>query len=77
MSQKSHQRRSHEKKHPQPDSHRARQKSKQKWMTRVVVLLMLAAMLMYVLSDDESMPPQDLEAPSDSMKAPQRAVPAD
>ncbi len=46
--------------HGHKQQHRARAKSKaihKNWMTWVVLGLMLAAMLMYVLSDDESLQP--------------------
>ena len=32
------------------------------WKTWVVIILMLAAMLMYVVSDDEALPPGDPDA---------------
>lgn len=35
--------------------------SRKKTMTWIAIFLMIAAMAMYVLSDDESLPPQDLE----------------
>lgn len=77
MSQKRKHHGARKKVHPSSTPHRSHRRSRQKWTTWVVVFLMLAAMLMYVLSDDESMPPQDLSAPEDSMGTPRRAVPAD
>ena len=35
--------------------------SRKKNMTWIAIFLMIAAMAMYVLSDDESLPPQELE----------------
>ena len=35
--------------------------SRKKSMTWIAIFLMIAAMAMYVLSDDESLPPQELE----------------
>ncbi|MDG2008573.1 MAG: hypothetical protein P8K76_02220 [Candidatus Binatia bacterium] len=35
--------------------------SRKKSMTWIAIFLMTAAMAMYVLSDDESLPPQELE----------------
>ena len=35
--------------------------SRKKSMTWIAIFLMMAAMAMYVLSDDESLPPQELE----------------
>jgi hypothetical protein len=35
--------------------------SRKKTMSWIAIFLMIAAMAMYVLSDDESLPPQDLE----------------
>jgi hypothetical protein len=41
--------------------------SRKKNMTWIAIFLMIAAMAMYVLSDDESLPPQELEERSGSL----------
>ena len=77
MSQKRKNHPAKKKNHPQQASRPTRGRGRQKWTTWAVVFLMLAAMLMYVLSDDESVPPQDLSTKTDSMKSPQKAMSAD
>ena len=77
MSQKKKQRHSRKAKSEASHPRSSRQGSRKKWMTWVVVFLMLAAMFMYVVSDDESMPPQDILSPTDSPAAPEREVPGD
>ena len=77
MSQKKKQRHSRKNKSEAAHPRLSRQGSRKKWMTWVVVFLMLAAMFMYVVSDDESMPPQDILSPTDSPAAPEREVPGD
>ncbi len=55
----------HHGKHDHKHSHAHQKKGHRmhkNWKTWVVIILMLAAMLMYVVSDDEALPPGDPDA---------------
>ena len=59
------QHKNHHSKHDKKHAHHGPKKSKgihKDWKTWTVIILMLVAMLMYVVSDDEALPPGDPDA---------------